>query len=56
MDKLAKVWDVSTGEELYTLHGHNAEIVSLNFNNYGDLIITGSFDYTTKLWDVRSGR
>ena len=36
--------------------GHTAEIVSLNFNTYGDLIITGSFDHTSKLWDVRSGR
>ena len=36
--------------------GHTAEIVSLNFNNDGDRLITGSFDHTTKVWDVKSGR
>jgi dynein assembly factor with WDR repeat domains 1 len=30
--------------------------VSLNFNNDGDRLITGSFDHTTKVWDVKSGR
>ena len=36
--------------------GHTAEIVSLNFNTQGDQIITGSFDHTTKVWDVHTGR
>ena len=35
--------------------GHTAEIVSLNFNTEGDKIITGSFDHTTKVWDVHTG-
>jgi len=42
--------------ELCTLLGHTAEIVSLSFNQTGDKLITGSFDHTTKLWDVKSGR
>ena len=42
--------------ELCTLLGHTAEIVSLSFNQAGDKLITGSFDHTTKLWDVKSGR
>jgi dynein assembly factor with WDR repeat domains 1 len=33
-----------------------AEIVSLNFNQTGQRIITGSFDHTVKVWDVRTGR
>ena len=37
-----------SGEELCTLMGHTAEIVSLNFSMEGDQIITGSFDHTTK--------
>jgi dynein assembly factor with WDR repeat domains 1 len=44
------------GTELCTLLGHTAEIVSLSFNQTGDKLITGSFDHTTKLWDVKSGR
>ena len=38
------------------LQGHTAEIVSLNFNQAGSQIITGSFDHTVKVWDVRSGK
>ena len=51
MDSTAKLWDVERGEELCTLMGHTAEIVSLNFNTEGSQIITGSFDHTTKVWD-----
>ena len=47
---------MDTGEELATLNGHSAEIVSLCFNNEGDKIITGSFDHTTKVWEVTTGR
>ena len=52
MDSTAKLWDVERGQELCTLMGHTAEIVSLNFNTDGNQIITGSFDHTTKVWDV----
>ena len=31
------------------VQGHTAEIVSLNFNQHGDQIITGSFDHTVKV-------
>ena len=44
---------VDRGEELCTLLGHTAEIVSLNFNSEGDKIITGSFDHTTKVVSMR---
>lgn len=36
--------------------GHTAEIVSLDFDTPGNRIITGSFDNTVKVWDVRTGR
>ncbi|PNW83772.1 hypothetical protein CHLRE_04g216902v5 [Chlamydomonas reinhardtii] len=39
-----------------TLAGHRAEIVSLGFNTGGDLIVTGSFDHDSRLWDVRTGQ
>ncbi|KAF5834708.1 WD40-repeat-containing domain protein [Dunaliella salina] len=53
---LFKLWDVETGMERASLLGHKAEIVSLNFNTTGDLIITGSFDHDSRIWDVRTGR
>ena len=55
MDNTAKIWDVEKGTCLFSLEGHKAEIVSLNFNTEGDLILTASFDNTAKIWDVLSG-
>ena len=55
MDGTAKIWDVESGTEIYTLNGHTAEIVSLQFNSDGDLVLTGSFDNTAKIWDVNTG-
>lgn len=49
------MWDVETGKEFATLKGHTGEIVSLNFNADGDKLLTGSFDRTAMIWDVRSG-
>eukprot|EP00913_Durusdinium_trenchii_P023745 g22302.t1 len=56
MDNTAKLWDVDTGQQIASLEGHSAEIVSLNFNTDGDKILTGSFDNTAKVWEVRSGQ
>ena len=30
--------------------------VSLHFNTDGDMILTGSFDSTAKIWEVSAGR
>ena len=45
--------EVDTGQQIASLEGHSAEIVSLNFNTDGDKILTGSFDNTAKVWEVR---
>ena len=55
MDGTAKIWDVESGQEIYTLKGHTAEIISLQFNSDGDSVLTGSFDETAKIWDVNTG-
>lgn len=47
---------METGQEKCALSGHTAEIVSLGFNVPGDLIITGSFDHDSRIWDVRTGQ
>jgi dynein assembly factor with WDR repeat domains 1 len=56
MDNTAKLWDVESGALVYSLEGHEAEIVSLNFNTDGDKLLTGSFDNTAKIWDTASGQ
>ncbi|ERE82779.1 WD repeat-containing protein 69 [Cricetulus griseus] len=56
MDTTAKLWDIQNGEEVVTLTGHLAEIISLSFDTSGDRIITGSFDHTVVVWDASTGR
>lgn len=56
MDKTARIWDVETGDEIYTLSSHTAEIISISFNRAGTLLLTASFDNTAILWDVQKGR
>ena len=70
MDRTAKLWDVESGAELYTLsvchplrvsmhslsQGHTAEIICIAFNIAGDHVVTGSFDHTACIWDPRTGR
>ena len=41
---------------LLCVQGHSAEIVSLCFDTTGEKIMTGSFDHTSKVWDVRTGQ
>ena len=41
-DHTSKVWDVRTGQCMFTLAGHGGEISSVQFNYTGDLALTGS--------------
>ena len=52
MDSTAKLWNVETGQLVASLEGHTAEIVSLNFSQDGDKLLTGSFDNSAKLWSA----
>ena len=38
------------------LAGHGAEVVALNWSPDGELLLSGSWDGTTRLWNVASGR
>ncbi|HOZ48319.1 MAG TPA: protein kinase [Candidatus Hydrogenedentes bacterium] len=53
-DRLAKVWDASTGTELRVLRGHNAAVFSLAFSPDGARLATAGYDGVTKVWDVAS--
>lgn len=55
MDQTTKIWCAEKGEQLLDLTGHQGEIVSINFSSDGDKVITGSFDGTAKVWDIRTG-
>ena len=49
------LFSAGTGELLWTLQGHRDELKSLAFVS-GRLLVSGSWDQTTRIWSVDSGR
>ena len=45
------LWDVATGTHTATLTGHESDIVSMSFDPYGRLLVSGSWQ-EIRLWDV----
>jgi WD40 repeat protein/DNA-binding SARP family transcriptional activator len=46
------VLDVETGVQVLTLAGHTSKVNSVDWSPTGPLIVTGSEDYTARVWDV----
>uniref|UniRef100_A0A8J6ZI57 PD40 domain-containing protein n=1 Tax=Desmonostoc muscorum LEGE 12446 TaxID=1828758 RepID=A0A8J6ZI57_DESMC len=55
LDTSVKLWDVSSGVCLFTLHSNTSAIMSISFSPDGNTLATGSFDSSVRLWDVDSG-
>lgn len=49
-DKLAKIWNLDTGETVGILRGHKRGLWDINFCQYDKLIATSSGDKTAKIW------
>ena len=52
----AAVWDVKTGEKLFTIEGHKFDIDGLIFTRDDRFLLTGSVDTTIKFWDMKTGQ
>ena len=53
-DTTIRLWDITTGEELITLFGHDAWVNSVSFSSDGTCLASASGDSTIRLWDIRS--
>jgi WD40 repeat protein len=54
-DATVRVWDTTSGTEVYTLEGHKGTIYSVTFCPDGSRIVSGSADKTVRLWNATSG-
>ena len=45
---------MATKEVISSLKGHSNYILSIDFNNTGTILASGSYDNTIKLWNIES--
>lgn len=50
------VWNVESGEKLFTFEGHKLDVGGLVFTPDNRFLISGSADTTIKFWDLKTGR
>ncbi|CAK9784439.1 WD40 repeat-like protein [Cutaneotrichosporon oleaginosum] len=55
-DREVRVWDILTGEPVWTLQGHSSTIRCLKVLDGRPIAISGSRDYTLRVWDIDRGR
>ncbi|QQS45940.1 MAG: AAA-like domain-containing protein [Acidobacteriota bacterium] len=55
-DRIVKILNVNTKQELITLKGHSSPVMSIAFSPDGKRLATGGSDTKAKLWDVSSGQ
>jgi COMPASS component SWD3 len=52
-DKSLSLWDLRTREPINRLVGHTSYVTSCTFSSQSNQIVSGGFDETIRLWDVR---
>ena len=57
-DKTVRLWDLPSNEPITTFVGHDDYVRCANFmpGTMSNMIVSGSYDSTVRLWDPRTGR
>ena len=58
-DRSCEIWDIDTHKEIrYTLSGHTGIISSCKFvkNGKNDIVVTGSYDNTIRIWNLKDAK
>jgi len=57
-DMLAHVWDLASGQELYTfpVDSHTDGIAAIDVSPDGARLVTAGYDGTARVWDMTSGK
>ena len=50
-----QVWDVTTGEHIFTIKAHILRVTNVEFSPDGKWIASGSHDGNLKIWDANTG-
>ena len=53
-DHTVRVWDAKTGQAMHTLKGHANGVTSVAFSPDGKQVVSGSLDFTVKVWNLPS--
>ncbi|WWC85485.1 uncharacterized protein L201_000349 [Kwoniella dendrophila CBS 6074] len=54
-DKEVKVWNLDSGELIYSMGGHTSTIRCLKVLDKRPIAISGSRDHTLRVWDIENG-
>ncbi|KAM5492900.1 Ski complex subunit Rec14 [Microsporum audouinii] len=46
------LYEITSGEQFATLAGHAAWVMSLDWNESGEFLLSGSFDGKVKVWSI----
>ncbi len=51
-DKTVRIWNLATGEDIYTFKGHQGAVFAIDYSPDGQVLVSASADKTIRKWQV----